>query len=98
MLPNLSTYVVSVSLTDTKGNAYQFLWPTGVPESARNGPKKLRCECFIPCTWSISKEDQDDYFGLKKIAECFEEYKENEAVNLLFNVFTQPDYATNLGD
>ena len=97
MLPGLSTYIVSVDLTNIQGNRYQFLWPASIPAGARNEIKKLNRDCFIPCIWCISEAEEDIYFGLKKIAKCFEEYKNNDAVNLLFHVFTKPSYVTNLG-
>ena len=98
MLPHLSTYIVSVSVTDEKEHEYQFLWPSSIPQGARNEGKKLYHDCFIPCIWPINKGEDAAYFGLKKIAECFEKYKDDDDVNLLFHVFTHPSYTTNLGD
>ena len=84
MLPYMATYIFSMKVVTEKDKVYKLLWtPFETPPTAKIREDRALIDCFVRP------------IHLKKIADCFEEHKNNQEVQELFRLFTRPSYAKN---
>ena len=90
MLPRMSTYILSMSVFDEKGNEYKLLRPTSYLPKREGGTGSSPLAPFL-----------QDFFvpslRLEHIGTCFEKYKDNKRARLLFDLFTKPSYLMGRG-